>query len=632
MLTITNLTYRIAGRTLLDDASVNLPTGKKVGLVGRNGAGKTTLFQLITGEIAPESGSISIPERARIGAVAQEAPATDESLLATVIAAHRELAELTAEAETATDPQRIADIQNRLAAIDAHSAEARAGRILSGLGFSPENQLRPCHEFSGGWRMRVALAAMLFAEPDLLLLDEPTNYLDLEGTLWLENFLSRYPHSVLVISHDRDLLNRAVDGILHLTQLKLTYYSGPYDTFEDTRRMQLELEAANARKMETQRAHMQAFVDRFRAKASKARQAQSRLKALAKLKPVIPVSSEATPSFEFPEPDKLSPPLITIDNGAVGYEPGKPILTNVTCRIDPEDRIALLGRNGNGKSTFAKLITERLQLSGGKQVRARRLKVGFFTQHQLDELNPDGTPYSHLAAKMQGSKESQVRARLGPPGFVGDKALTKVSALSGGEKARLLLALIAAEKPAVLVFDEPTNHLDIDSREALIQAINSFEGAVLVISHDRHFLEACVDRLWLVADGTVKAYDGDLADYEKLVLAENRPGKGRSGNGRQTQNENKQKKQADQARNRLTGLKAAVETAEKALETAEKERARVTKALTSPLLYENTPDAARKLKALTEMDGRLAQKIDEAEAKWLAAQDDYERAAEKAAG
>ena len=631
MLTVTNLTYRIAGHTLLDDASVNLPTGKKVGLVGRNGAGKTTLFGLITGAITPESGTISIPERARIGAVAQEAPATDESLLATVIAAHRELAALTEEAKTATDPQRIADIQNRLVTIDAHSAEARAGRILSGLGFSTQDQQRPCHEFSGGWRMRVALAAMLFAEPDLLLLDEPTNYLDLEGTLWLESFLSRYPHSVLVISHDRDLLNRAVDGILHLTQKKLTYYSGPYDTFEDTRRMQLELEAANARKIEAQRAHMQAFVDRFRAQANKARQAQSRLKALARLKPIIPVSSEATPSFEFPQPDRLSPPLITIDNGSVGYEPGQPILTNITCRIDPEDRIALLGRNGNGKSTFAKLITERLQLSDGKQVRARRLRVSFFTQHQLDELNPDGTPYSHMAAKMPGARESVVRSRLGPPGFVGDKALTKVSSLSGGEKARLLLALIAAEKPAVLVFDEPTNHLDIDSREALIQAINSFEGAVMVISHDRHFLEACVDRLWLVADGTVKTYDGDLADYEKLVLAENRPGKGRSGNGKPAAKPNRQKKQADQS-NRLPSLKASIEAAEKALEKLEKERARVTKALTSPLLYENTPDAARKLQALTEMDGRLAQKIEEAEAEWLAAQDEYEKADRKIAG
>ncbi|RMF11231.1 MAG: ABC transporter ATP-binding protein, partial [Alphaproteobacteria bacterium] len=381
MLTASHLTYRIAGRVLFEDASFTIPAGRKVGLVGRNGAGKSTLFRLITGEISPEAGRLSVPDKARIGAVAQEAPAGEASLIETVLAAHTELASLTAKAARATDPQRIADIQNRLAALGAHNAEARAGRILSGLGFSPEEQSRPCREFSGGWRMRVALASVLFAEPDLLLLDEPTNYLDLEGTLWLESFLKRYPHSVIVISHDRDLLNRAVDGILHLTGRKLTYYTGPYDSFEETRRLRLEQEAATARKIEQQRAHMQAFVDRFRAKATKARQAQSRLKALAKLQPVVPVSQEQTPRFSFSAPDKLAPPLIAIENGSVGYMPGRPVLKGVTCRIDPEDRIALLGRNGNGKSTFARLITRRLDLESGRETRAPGLNVGYFAQH-----------------------------------------------------------------------------------------------------------------------------------------------------------------------------------------------------------------------------------------------------------
>ncbi|MGE3872812.1 MAG: ABC-F family ATP-binding cassette domain-containing protein [Parvibaculaceae bacterium] len=504
MLHVNGLTYRIAGRLLLDDASVAIPGGHKVGLVGRNGVGKSTLLHLILGELQSESGTIGLPRNARIGTVAQEAPGGDESLLDTVLAADVERASLLAEAETAEDPHRISEIQLRLADIDAHSAPARAATILSGLGFSEATQAGPCSALSGGWRMRVALASALFASPDVLLLDEPTNYLDLEGTIWLKSFIRSYPHTILMVSHDRDLLNDAVGAILHLERGKLSLYQGNYDSFERQRREQQALTLKLKKKQEDQRKHMEAFVERFRYKASKARQAQSRLKALARLEPIADVIEDRVYPFHFPNPEKpLAPPLVRWDHAAVGYAEGKPILRNITLRLDPDDRIALLGSNGNGKSTFAKLLCGKLTAMSGEMKHPPRLTVGYFAQHQLDELSPERTPYDYFTDLMPESTQAQRRARLGAYGFGAALADSKCKTLSGGEKARLLFALAAFHAPHVLVLDEPTNHLDVDSREALIHAINDYEGAVILISHDRHIIETSADRLWLVAYGTV---------------------------------------------------------------------------------------------------------------------------------
>jgi ATP-binding cassette, subfamily F, member 3 len=523
MLHIRGLTYRIGGRLLLEAASAALPDGHKIGLVGRNGTGKTTLIKLVLGELSSEAGTIGVPRNARIGTVAQEAPGGPESLLETVMEGHKERAELLREAETATDPHRIADIQTRLADIDSHSAPARAARILAGLGFSEETQQGPCSALSGGWRMRVALAAALFGAPDVLLLDEPTNYLDLEGTIWLKSYIRDYPHTILMVSHDRDLLNDAVDGILHLDKGKLTLYAGNYDNFERQRREKQALTVKLKKKQDEQRAHMEAFVERFRYKASKARQAQSRLKALAKLQPIAGMVEDRVAPFFFSNPEKpLAPPAVRFDKASVGYASDKPVLRNITLRLDPDDRIALLGANGNGKSTFAKLLCGKLKTSSGEMQHPPRLTVGYFAQHQLDEVDAGRTPYGYFAELMPDATQSQRRARLGAYGFGARLADSKCETLSGGEKARLLFALATFHGPHILILDEPTNHLDVDSREALIHAINDYEGAVILISHERHIIETCVDTLWLVHDGTVKPFDGDMDDYTDLVLGRTR--------------------------------------------------------------------------------------------------------------
>ena len=521
MLIIDDLTVRIAGRTLLKGASARIPTGARVGLVGRNGTGKTTLFGVITGDTSAEQGHVEIPPRWRIGRLAQEAPNGPESLLEVVLKAHRERTALLAEAETAQDPHRIAEIQTRLADIGAHAAPARAASILAGLGFSATDQQRPCAEFSGGWRMRVALAATLFAEPDLLLLDEPTNYLDLEGTLWLQDHLAHYPATLIVISHDRDLLDNAVGHIMSLEGSKLELYRGGYSAFERQRRERTLLDQKLIKKQEAQRKHLQAFVDRFRAKATKARQAQSRLKMLAKLEPIAALVTEQVRPIHIPAPAKLlSPPIIATDDVDVGYEPGHPVLSGLSLRIDNDDRIALLGANGNGKSTLVKLLAERLPPEHGTVTRAAGLRAAYFAQHQLDELEADASPYDHVRRLMPDAPEAKVRARVGAIGFSGPAGNTKVEKLSGGEKARLLLGLATFNAPHLVILDEPTNHLDIDSRAALIEALNDFSGAVMLVSHDRYLLEACADRLWLVQDGTVKPFDGDLDDYRGRVLSD----------------------------------------------------------------------------------------------------------------
>src|SRR5262245_3636156 len=524
MLTITDLTCRIAGRPLLEGASLTLPTGHKAGLIGRNGTGKTTLLKLIAGEIQADTGEIRMPNGARMGRIAQEAPSGPQSLLETVLAADTERARLLDEAEHATDPDRIADIHQRLHEIGAHSAPSRAAQILHGLGFDAAAQERPCSDFSGGWRMRVALAALLFQAPDLLLLDEPTNHLDLEATLWLEDFLKRYPHTVLLVSHDRDLLNGAVDKIVHLHDRRLTMYTGGYDDFERLRSERLALQSAMAAKQDAQRKHMQAFIDRFRYKASKARQAQSRLKALAKMQPIAAAVEERGIEFNFPEPEALAPPLIVMDDVSVGYLAGKPVLQKINLRLDPDERVALLGANGNGKSTMAKLLAGRLQPMAGEMRASRKLKVGYFAQHQTEELDLEATPLLAMERAAARLTPEKCRAHIAQFGLDAERAKTATGSLSGGEKARLLLALMSHAAPNILLLDEPTNHLDIDSRQALVQAINDFPGAVVLISHDPHLIELTVDRFWLVKDGLCRPFDGDLADYRELVLAEDRAG------------------------------------------------------------------------------------------------------------
>ncbi len=522
MLTITGLTYRVAGRTLLDNASARIPDGWKVGLVGRNGTGKSTLLALILGDLQADGGTIDVSGDTRIGMVAQEAPGGDVTPIQHALNAETERAALLAEAEATSDVARLAHIHDRLTAIGAHAAPARAAAILAGLGFDEDMQHRPLSSFSGGWRMRVALSAVLFSQPELLLLDEPTNHLDLEATAWLEDYLRDYPHTLVIVSHDRSLLNAVPDHILHLDRAKLTLYAGGYDAFAESRALRMAQSKAEAAKQDARRAHMQAFVDRFRAKASKARQAQSRLKMIAKMAPVVVIEDDPTIAFDFPEPPELRPPLISIEKGSVGYEPGHPVLRNLNLRLDPDDRIALLGANGNGKSTLAKLLAGRMNLETGHQHRSRKLTIGYFAQHQIEDLSPDETPFDHLAKLLPNALSTAIRSRLGHFGFGQDKAFVPVKSLSGGERARLNFALITHDAPSLLIFDEPTNHLDIDSRAALATAINEFPGAVILISHDWYLLELTADRLWLVAGGTVKPYDGDLETYRRSMFDTNK--------------------------------------------------------------------------------------------------------------
>ncbi|MFD1158129.1 ABC-F family ATP-binding cassette domain-containing protein [Roseovarius aestuarii] len=612
MLRINDISYAVAGRPLIEHASTSIPEGHKVGIVGRNGTGKTTLFRLIRGELALETGEVTLPARARIGGVAQEVPGNEVSLIDTVLAADTERAALLEESETAQDAARIADIQTRLADIDAWSAEGRASSILRGLGFTSDEQRMPCSAFSGGWRMRVALAAVLFSQPDLLLLDEPTNYLDLEGALWLENYLARYPHTVLIVSHDRGLLNRAVGAILHLEDRKLTLYQGNYDTFAETRAARLLAAESEAKKQEARRAHLQSFVDRFRAKASKAVQAQSRLKMIAKLKPITSPREAALKRFTFPEPEELSPPIIRIENGIVGYD-DKPVLSRLDLRIDQDDRIALLGRNGEGKSTLSKLLSDRLPLMQGRKTQASKLRVGYFAQHQVDELHVDETPIDHIRRLRPDEAPAKLRARLGGFGIGAEQAETLVGKLSGGQKARLSLMIATIDAPHMLILDEPTNHLDIESREALVEALTAYSGAVILVSHDMHLLGLVADRLWLVKDGAVNPYDGDLETYRQLLLSSDKPAKANA----------KTKPVKRPTREAIMARRQEVRKCEERVEKLNEMRDKIADKLANPRIYdeENVVEATRWQKKYSEvMDG-----LDRAEALWIKALEKLEQ-------
>lgn len=629
MLHINDLTYRIEGRLLFDATSAGIPDRHKVGLVGRNGAGKTTLLRLIAGEIAPDEGEIRTPNNARIGIVSQEAPGGPVSLIDTVLAADLERTTLLADAETETDPGRIADIHTRLSDIGAHTAPSRAASILSGLGFSEEEQQKPCAEFSGGWRMRVALASALFAAPEFLLLDEPSNYLDLEGTLWLESFLKGYPNTVLIVSHDRDLLNTAVTSILHLSQGKLSLYAGGYDAFEETRREQQRLQLKLKKKQDDERRKLEAFVERFRAKATKAKQAQSRVKILEKMQPIAAQVSERIVRFRFPDPQKsLGNPLLRLEEASAGYAPGQPVLRDLNLRIDEDDRIGLLGANGNGKSTFAKLVSGRLDPLSGHRRASKKLVTGYFAQHQLDELNPAQSPYERIAELMPDATEAQKRTHLGSLGFGADTADTPAGDLSGGEKARLLFALCSFHGPHLLIMDEPTNHLDVDAREALIHAINTYEGAVILISHDRHLLEACADRLWLVKNGHVAPYDGDMESYRLECLSER--GAGRANTSDETsdsansRNARQQQRREDAARRaELAPLRKDIAKKEKTVDRLHAEIAALDVKLGDNALYESDPEKAAEL---VRKRGELAKALEQAETEWLSASEAYDAA------
>ena len=625
MLQINEILYRAGGRIIFDRATVTVNKGERAGLIGRNGTGKTTLLKLIAGTLALDGGDIILPRNLRCGTVAQEAPSGPRSLIDTVLAADTERSALLAEAESAKDPARIAEIHERLATIGAESAPARAAQILAGLGFDEAAQQRPCSEFSGGWRMRVALAALLFSEPDLLLLDEPTNHLDLEAVIWLEGYLKTYPGTLILVSHDRDLLNGVARRILHLEGNKIVAYNGNYDRFERTRAERLEHQAALRSKQLAERRHIQAFVDRFRYKASKARQAQSRLKALERMEPVTAMIESRTISFTFPKPIELSPPIVTMEDASAGYDPATPVLRNLNLRLDMDDRIALLGANGNGKSTFSRLLAGRLKPLSGRLTKSSKLSVGYFAQDQAEELDLKETPLTLMSRALPDQPPSKVRAHLGRFGFGEHHATLEAGRLSGGEKARLLFALMTRHAPQLLLLDEPTNHLDMDARESLIQAINDFEGAVVIVTHDPHVIELTADRLWLVADGTVKSYDGDMDDYRALLLAQRRAERGRAkiektgaeGNGATRVSRKERRRANAEARAAVTHLRKTAREAEARVEKLNREKAKFEARLADPEIYNGS---TAKLMDLQIKFGEIKAALAKAEDAWLEAQ------------
>lgn len=615
MLNLNGITVRLGGRTILDRASAALPPRSRVGLIGRNGAGKSTLMKVMIGQIDPDEGSCDMPRDTRLGYIAQEAPSGTASPFDTVLAADRERAELMAEAEHTEDPDRLGHIYERLNAIDAYTAPARAARILVGLGFDEEMQGRPLDSYSGGWKMRVALAALLFSNPELLLLDEPSNHLDLEATLWLENFLKSYRGTVVVISHERDLLNNVVDHILHLEGGRVTLYPGGYDAFERQRAERLAQQEAARAKQQAEREKLQDYIARNSARASTAKQAQSRAKALARMQPIAAAIEDPTLSFAFPSPPELRPPLITMDMAAVGYN-DTPVLRRVNLRIDPDDRLALLGRNGNGKTTLARLIAAQLKPMEGAMNASAKMNVGYFTQYQVEELDVSDTPLEHMSRVMKGASPAAVRAQLGRFGFSGERATQRVGSMSGGEKARLALALITRDAPHLLILDEPTNHLDVDSREALVQALNEYSGAVVIVSHDRHMIELVADRLVLVDGGTAKPFDGSLDDYTDIIL---RKADGNSVNDDAPKVDRKaEKRNAAEWREKQKAAKNAVAKAEKEMAALNAERSRIDQTLFDPQSATGA-EAKMTMTQLMVKRAEVEKKLEAAEEAWMEA-------------
>jgi ATP-binding cassette subfamily F protein 3 len=625
MFTLDSITMRLGGHVILERATVAVPPKARVGLVGRNGAGKSSLLKMIAGIYEPDEGRIGAPSGTRIGYLKQDAPGGSATPFETVLATAEERAALLDEADTATDPHRIAEIHERLNAIDAHTAPSRAARILAGLGFPEDAQHRPLDEFSGGWRMRVALGALLFSEPDLLLLDEPSNHLDLEAALWLESFLKAYPASLIVVSHERDMLNTVASHIVHVDNGKTTLYAGNYDQFERQRRERQAQDAAMRTKQEAKRKKLEAYVDRWRYKAHTARQAQSRLKALQRMAPAAEVFDDASLVFDFPSPKEVKPPLLMLEDVAVGYVPETPVLSSIDLRIDPDDRIALVGRNGNGKTTLARALAGQLRLMDGRIKASGKLSVGYFAQHQIEELVSEHTPLQHMERLLSDAKPGEVRRHLARFGFSGDKVSVRVSALSGGERARLSLALVTRDAPHILILDEPTNHLDVDAREALVQALAGFGGAVIVVSHDRHLLSLIADRLLLVDGGTAREFDGTLEDYRDSVLSAARSKKGNGQDGKQMPkapvpkvDRKEKRKAAAEARERTKPLRKRVSQAEADMKSLTVKRDAI-----DAKLVEATSSEARDL---MKQRGQLNREIDEAEAHWLEASEAIETA------
>ncbi|NCP24007.1 MAG: ABC-F family ATP-binding cassette domain-containing protein [Erythrobacter sp.] len=614
MITIDNLTIRLGGRPILEDASAAIPLGARVGLIGRNGAGKSTLMKALIGELEPDNGAIEMPRRARVGYVAQEAPSGPTTPFEAVLAGDAERADLLEEAETCTDMERLGDVHERLLAIDAYAAPSRAAIILTGLGFDEAMQAQPLDTFSGGWKMRVALGALLLSNPEILLLDEPSNHLDLEATLWLESFLKSYQGTLVVISHERDLLNNVVTAILHLQDGKLTLYPGAYDAFEKQRAERAAQLAAAKAAQDAQRARLEDYVARNSARASTAKQAQSRAKMLAKMQPIAALMEDPSLSFDFPSPDEMKPPLITLDLAAVGYGE-EPILRRLNLRIDPDDRIALLGRNGNGKTTLARLLAAQLAPMDGEMHAARKMRVGYFTQYQVEELSRDGTPLDHMTRAMEGASPGAVRAQLGRFGFSGHRATARIGTLSGGERARLALALITRDAPHLLILDEPTNHLDVDAREALVQALNAYDGAVILISHDRHMVELTADRLVLVDDGTAQDYAGSIEDYIDFVLGRNQPKENGGGKAK------KNKRASAKDREAVRLARSSVTASEKAVARLQDRLTALDAALADPHGRSDTSPAD----LMRERAG-IAADLEDAELQWLDAQEQLEKA------
>ncbi|MEH6752889.1 MAG: ABC-F family ATP-binding cassette domain-containing protein [Alphaproteobacteria bacterium] len=625
MLNVNSITARLGGQTILDGATASLPARSRVGIVGRNGAGKSTLLKIIAGEMDLDDGSVETPRNTRIGYVAQEAPGGTATPFEMVLAADEERVELLARAEQVTDATDIADVHERLNMIDAHGAPARASRILAGLGFDEEAQHQPMSSFSGGWRMRVSLAGLLFSRPDLLLLDEPSNHLDLEASLWLESFLKTYPASMVIVSHERDLLNNVADHILHVQGGKITLYTGGYDAFERQRSERLNQIEAMRRSQDDKRAKLQAYVDRWRYKAHTAKQAQSRMKALDRMEPIAAAMEDPTLRFDFPNPDELRPPLIVADDAAVGYVADTPILSKLNFRIDPDDRIAFLGRNGNGKTTLARLLAGQLEPMAGGMTASGKLRVGYFAQHQVEELIADDTPLQHMARLLGDAKPGVVRSQLGRFGFSGEKVHLEVRKLSGGERARLALALITRDAPHILILDEPTNHLDVDAREALVQALNAFEGAVVVVSHDRHLLEMTADRLVLIDAGRAEEFAGSLDDYRDQLLGrgEKKPSAAVEEKKVKRGNKKDERRAAAQERERTKHLRDAVRAAEKGMAMLTEQRTEVDRAMFDPDSASKTYQG-KSTADLMKLRGEVEKKLERAEAVWLEASEALE--------